>query len=137
MHRLLALVSIVAMTAAYGGADAAGKIYQWKDRHGVTHYTDRPPAEGEFRDRDIERRQPPAPPTEDPADTTVPENADPLVMQREENCRRARQNLETLRDSGQVRLDRDGDGTPEPLSDAERTHQMEVAAQQVLRYCEG
>jgi hypothetical protein len=143
MHQFHPLTLTLALAMAWAGADAcaAERIYQWTDAQGVTHYTDRPPAQGEYRDRQVDGRQPARTPMAEPEpvgdDTIVAENADMLALQRQENCNRARQNLNTLRRSPQVRLDRDGDGTPEPLSDAERTHQMEVAAQQVRRYCEG
>lgn len=141
--RLLPL--LIAVSLALPAAAAADTLYKWTDAEGITHYSDSPPPQGS----DVEAREirvDPAPPpiaaapdaaAPDAAPGTAPESepgAEP-VPTASENCTRVRANVETLERSEVVRMDLDGDGTTETLTDEQREQQLEIAQRQVEVYC--
>ena len=119
----VALLLFALTLLAPGAVLAAGKLYKWTDENGVTHYTDEPPAGQQFETRPVQADPPAAPAAE----------IAPAVES--ENCRRTRANVATLEKPGQVRMDIDGDGEAEPLSDLQRNEQLEIARRQVGVYC--
>ena len=103
----------------------AGKIYQWKDAKGVTHYSDSPPPEGKAQDRQIDNRGEPAP-TATAAGKSV-EN--PM-------CTTAKRNLQVLSGKAAVQQDTDGDGKPDKaLTEDDRGSQRNLAEAAVKAYC--
>ena len=99
----------------------AGEVYTWKDAQGVTHYSDSPPPEKNYRKSKFDDG--PAPPvatTEDP------------------RCTIAKQNLEKLKDpKGPVGLDADGDGKFDKELTAEEIAKQVGYAQNTVKYtCE-
>lgn len=98
----------------------AGKVYQWKDAQGVTHFADGPPP----GQQDAQSRS-----FKDAAPATAAQPQDPA-------CATARTNLERLRGDGPVGLDADGDGQPDSEMDAtERTRQIELAQKLLSEHC--
>ena len=60
LPHVAAVVGLILFAAALDADDA--EVYQWVDEHGVVHYTDRPPADRECSEVDL---QPPLPATSD------------------------------------------------------------------------
>ena len=103
----------------------AGKIYQWKDAKGVTHFSDSPPPGGQARDRVIDVRGEPV--AAAPAGKSV-ENP---------SCTAAKRNLEVLAEKTPVQMDSDGDGKPDKtLSEDDRSTQRGFAEAAVKAYCQ-
>ncbi|MGY0797638.1 DUF4124 domain-containing protein [Lysobacter sp. A286] len=95
----------------------AGELYQWKDASGVTHYSDAPPPDGEYKNRVISNTGSAAIASA-PADDAPAENT---------QCTTARGNLALLGAEGPVGIDSDGDGKP----DSEMTVEQRNAQQQL------
>ena len=124
-HAFTIHVAAVAVALLASGVASAGDVYQWKDAKGVTHYSDAPPPKGQYQARDVRHRD-----DEAPVATTV---AAPVT---DKNCALAKTNLDRLKTGGDIGLDANGDGKPDaPLSDAERTKQMELAEANIRTYC--
>lgn len=119
---------LAAAVAAFALPAVAGKVYQWKDANGVTHYSDEPPPRGAYRDREISSRDPASPaPAAEPRVAPAPAS---------EVCTQARLNLERLQSGEPVGLDADGDGQPDaPLSEAGRAEQIALAQRAIAARC--
>ena len=103
----------------------AGKIYQWKDAKGVSHYADSPPPDQQVKNRRIDNRG--APVAEEAAVGKSVENP---------QCTTARLNLQLLAGSSGVQQDTDGDGKPDKvLSDEDRANQRNLAEAAAKAYC--
>lgn len=119
---------LAAAVAACALPAAAGKVYQWKDANGVTHYSDEPPPRGAYSDREIS--------TSDPA--VIAPAAEPAAVPAADAdvCTQARLNLLRLQSGEPVGLDADGDGQPDaPLTDAGRAEQMALAQRAIAARC--
>lgn len=102
----------------------AGPVYKWKDAHGVTQYSETPPAGKKYETREQARSPQTAASTQTPA-APVPEQ-----------CSTARANLALLDGGGQVMQDADGDGKADtPLSPEQRTAQKGLAEAAIKAYC--
>lgn len=103
----------------------AGKVYQWKDAQGVTHYSDSPPpGQRGMKGREV-ADGPAAPAT---GDTGKPGEAP--------NCVTARANLARLKTDRPVGLDADGDGKlDKEMSDQERAQQVKQTEAMLKTYC--
>jgi hypothetical protein len=118
---------IVALLLACTAA-AAGELYQWKDAHGVTHYSDAPPPKGAFKARNVQIRDGQA--AAAPADAIKPKPSDAS------ECALARTNLERLQAGGNIGLDANGDGKPDaPMNATEQAKQTELAQRQIHVFC--
>jgi len=121
--RAMQLVPIVALLLVPAMA-LAGGIYQWKDAKGVTHYTDTPPPDSQYRQRNIYHPD---------IDVTPAANKAPA-----ENpaCTTARNNIALLNSKQNVQLDSDGDGKPDKaLSDQDRANQLALAQATLSTNC--
>jgi hypothetical protein len=119
---------LAAALAAFALPAAAGKVYQWKDANGVTHYSDEPPPRGAYRDREISSRDP----------ATIAPVAEPAAVPaaNADVCAQARLNLQRLQSGDPVGLDADGDGRPDaPLSEADRAEQVALAQRAIAARC--
>ena len=125
MHRI-ALGAILAFAAIPAFAQqTAGEVYQWTDANGVTHYSQTPPANGNYEHRLITASGAAAASASEPVAST--ENA---------NCTAARANIAALGNEGDVMQDTDGDGEPDSVLDADqRAAQLELAQAAVKAYC--
>ncbi|WP_439448081.1 DUF4124 domain-containing protein [Stenotrophomonas sp. ATs4] len=105
----------------------AGPVYKWKDAHGVTQYSETPPAGKQYETRE-QARSPQAPASATPA---APE-ATPVS----EQCSTARANLTLLEGTGTVMQDTNGDGKADTaLSPEQRTAQKGLAEAAIKAYC--
>jgi hypothetical protein len=117
------LVPILVLVLASATAQAAG-IYQWKDAKGVTHYTDTPPPDSGYRQRNIYHPD---------SDAPLGANKAPAESQ---TCTTARQNIAKLQNSQTVQMDTDGDGKPDKtLDDRGRANQLALAQAMVNASC--
>ena len=121
---VLAIAGLSALCLA--AAVHAGEVYQWKDANGVTHYSQTPPAKGQYQQRAITHRG-----------ASQPVAAAPAAAQENPQCTAARDNLRTLQ-AGTPVHEADADGKPgRKLSDAERASQTELANAAIKAYCGG
>jgi hypothetical protein len=102
----------------------AGKVYQWKDAKGVTHYSDSPPpAQPGVKNRELK--------TTGPAPTLAA--AEPAES---ENCATARKNLAQLQGNGPAGFDADGDGKlDKEMSADERGQYVQQTELMLKTYC--
>ncbi len=122
--RILPCLSAMALCLLAAQAAHAQQVYQWKDKNGVTHYSDSPPPNQTVQNRRINQYG--APIAETPAGKPV-ENP---------QCTNARKNLEILAGKGPVQQDTDGDGKPDTtLDDAGRANQRALAEAAMKAYC--
>ncbi|HVK50540.1 MAG TPA: DUF4124 domain-containing protein [Pseudoxanthomonas sp.] len=122
---LSAAVVLGSLLAAASLSAQAAPVYQWKDANGVTHYSDKPPAGEQYKDRRIDPRGEPLAQSE-PAGKSV---ASP-------QCLQARKNLEVLSSSTRV-LQAGEDGKPggQPLDEQQRANQRALAEAAQKAYC--
>lgn len=123
LHALRLLVGLAVLLLAL--PVLAGKVYQWKDAKGVTHYSDFPPAgQKDVQDRQLKDGRATA-----PADAAKPAEA--------ANCVTARTNLAQLKSEGPVGLDADGDGKlDKEMTAEERTQHVQQAELMLKTYCD-
>ena len=110
----------------------AGKVYQWKDANGVTHYTDTPPrGQKGVQDRELKD----APPAATPAPAATAAKAAPKPAD-DANCAIYRNNLAQLQSSQPVGEDADGDGRPDrEMGAEERAQQVRQTEQMLQAHC--
>ena len=125
--RLLSCLSVLALCLATASAVQAQQVYQWKDKNGVTHYSDSPPPNQAAQNRRINQYGAAAADAPQPAGKPV-ENA---------QCTTARANLQMLAATkGPIQQDTDGDGKPDDtLDDTGRENQRNLAEAAVKAYC--
>ncbi|MBD9468847.1 DUF4124 domain-containing protein [Pseudoxanthomonas sp. PXM01] len=125
--RLLPCLTVLALCLATATTVQAQQVYQWKDKNGVTHYSDSPPPNQTVQNRRINQYGAAAAETSQPAGKAV-ENA---------QCTAARGNLQILAaNKGTIQQDTDGDGKPDTtLDDAGRENQRNLAEAAVKAYC--
>lgn len=125
--RLLSCLAVLAFCLATAATVQAQQVYQWKDKNGVTHYSDSPPPNQTTQNRRINQYGAPAAETAQPAGKPV-ENP---------QCAKARANLLILgANKGPIQQDTDGDGKPDvTLDDAGRENQRNLADAAVKAYC--
>ncbi|MGH8027338.1 MAG: DUF4124 domain-containing protein [Pseudoxanthomonas sp.] len=122
---LIRAITLLLLTAACTTA-LAGKIYQWKDAQGVTHFSDSPPPNGQAQDRRIDNRGEP-----------VPQAAAAGKSVENPTCTTAKRNLEVLSGKATVQQDSDGDGKPDKtLTEDDRGAQRNLAEAAVKAYCQ-
>ena len=126
----LLLIRACALVVLAGACTTAlaGKVYQWKDAQGVTHYADSPPLNQQVKDRRIDDRG--APVAESTAVGKSVENP---------HCTTAKLNLQILAGNTGVQLqqDTDGDGKlDKTLNDDDRAKQRGLAEDGVKAYCQ-
>jgi hypothetical protein len=125
--RLLSCLSVLALCLATASTVQAQQVYQWKDKNGVTHYSDSPPPNQTTQNRRINQYGAAAAEAPQPAGKPV-ENA---------QCTIARANLQMLAATkGPIQQDTDGDGKPDTtLDDTGRENQRNLADAAVKAYC--
>ena len=124
------LVPALLLVLALPSVAVAGKLYQWKDARGVTHYSDSPPPASAYKQRYIDNRDPE--PGTQPAAASAPASKPPTLS----SCEQARANLVALQGSAPVGLDADHDGKPDStLDDAGRAEQQQKAQATIDRVC--
>ena len=131
-------VLLISLLLAAPAVLAAGKLYKWTDEHGVTHYTDEPPAGRDFEARNLPRdaNAERADTADEQAEDDQAQAPNPAAVRNAENCRVLRRNVEGLQIPGAVRMDLDGDGEPEVLNDEQKAQQLDIAQRQLAAYCD-
>lgn len=130
MQPLAALAFATALLFATAPASAQ-QIYKWKDAKGVTHYSEKPPAQGGYSTHDS---------VQDPAGTPVaagtPEaGASPAPAADDSRCDTARRNLAALQRPVELQFDSDGDGKPDrAMNQTERQQQEQLARSTLQAY---
>ncbi|MBS3959942.1 MAG: DUF4124 domain-containing protein [Xanthomonadaceae bacterium] len=128
---LLAPTALALLLAALPLA-AEEPVFTWLDAQGVRHYSQTPPPPGiryevrGVRNEPVGTAAPPAP-AEAAAAAPTPEDL--------RNCERARLSLAQLDSNQPLTMDRDGDGTAEPLGDEDRAAQRRLAEQAIRAFC--
>ncbi len=119
--------------------------YKWVDEHGVTHYTQLPPSGKSAQEVNVPKPRAPAPPTASapaasgtgPADASGKSpaaDADETARIRQENCRRAQENLSVLETNRRIRV-KDGE-TYRVIGEDERLQNIERQRQMIKDYCD-
>jgi len=112
-------------------------VFTWVDAQGVRHYAQTAPTDGvRYEVRGVRN---------DPVGTAVPATAVPATPEAtarvtvnpedQRNCERARLSLAQLDSEQPLAMDRDGDGTTEPLSAEDRAAQRRLAEQAIRAFC--
>ena len=112
-------------------AFAQDPVYTWVDAQGVRHYSQTPPDGVRYETLNVRDRAVGTEATEAPERT----DASPTAAQDRVACDRARLSLEQLDSQVPLEMDKDGDGTMEPIDDAQRTQQRRLAEQAVRAFC--
>lgn len=143
MRYLILTASAGLMLATLSLPVSAQALYRWVDSNGVVHYSDSPPADTPYETRSIRNATLPKPEDDVPPPTATAASGQPNPAQaakddpaRQRNCEQARLNLELLQSDSPVRMDLDGDGEAEPIEDAARQLQIDLARRQVASYCD-
>lgn len=124
-HLFLIRACVLLVLASACTTALAGKVYQWKDAQGVSHYADSPPPDQQVKNRRIDNRG--APVVESAAVGKSVENP---------QCTSAKLNLQILAGNTGVQQDTDGDGKPDKtLNDEDRANQRDLAQAAVKAYC--
>lgn len=114
-----------AVLAVLTTAAQAAPVYQWKDAQGVTHYSDKPPAGEQYKDRRI-----------DPRGEPVPQAAAAGKPVDSPQCAQARKNLEVLNGGGPVlQAGADGKASGQPLDATQLANQRSLADAAQKAYC--
>ncbi|MGF1546830.1 MAG: DUF4124 domain-containing protein [Thiotrichales bacterium] len=144
LHNFRPLLACLVAILLIGPLSAAP--YKWVDEHGVTHYSQIPPAgkpSSEVRIREAQVDPAAAPSAARPpgAGLSATESlggaeveTDESARVRQENCKRARENLGVLESNRRIRIKQDDDYRV--LSDAERLEKIEGIKAQIREYCE-
>lgn len=115
---------------------AEDPVFTWVDAQGVRHYAQTAPPAGVryevrgVRNDPIGTTTPAAPATAANAAASAPVNPED-----QRSCERARLSLAQLASDQPLTMDRDGDGTAEPLSDEDRAAQRRLAEQAIRAFC--
>ena len=136
MSRLLPYGLLAAALAASPIAWASGEVYRWTDENGVRHYSDSPPpgqAHDTVKVASTARSATAATEVEVPVAAGEAPAAAPTPLS---NCEVARKNVETFSTAATITMDRDGDGTAEPLDPAQREAELARNLELVRIYCE-
>ena len=129
------------LVAAAGAADAAEKVYKWKDANGITHFSDAPPPKGQQFDnvRIVGQSAPitstatEAKPAAEAAAAPAPGTPQTDEQRRAQRCTEGKQREGLL--AGQQQLVTQRDGKDVPLVGADRDAELAVARAIVQQYC--
>lgn len=122
---------------------ADDQVYRWVDAKGVPHYSDSPPPDDAMSAREITVRNAPpaaAPVSEGEGEATAAAapaatSASAIAASRLQFCERAKENLKTLQESGDVMQDLDGDGVKDLLNADQRDAERKRAQNAIAFYC--
>jgi hypothetical protein len=108
------------------------RVYSWTDSQGVVHYSQFEPEKTPAQERVLNSSDPATPTTAPPAAPAKPKTFN------QANCDVARTNLDNLSNgpADQLMTDKDGDGTPDPMSADDIAAAKDLAERQVKRFCE-
>ena len=128
MRLLAGLITLLALAAASSPLQAQDPVYTWVDANGVRHYAQTPPEGVQYETRGIRDRTVGTEANRAPAAPT--RTTEEVIA-----CDRARVALQQLSGPALVEMDKDGDGTLEPLTAEEKAQQRRLSEQAVAAYC--
>lgn len=122
-------------------ASSAQEVYKWKDKNGVSHYSQSPPASGAYTMHQAAKDPARSASAATGAATALAgaaTGATGASAAVNPQCANARKNITALEGKNSVQLDSDGDGKlDKTLSAAERANQLELAKLSLKAYnCE-
>lgn len=129
-HLGLGTLLALAFGLAVAPVLAQGLVYTWVDGNGVRHYAQTPPDGVPFEVRDVRDQF-----VSSTQPSPVAQSKEPQRPEDRMACERARLAIEQLNSNVPLLMDRDGDGTMEPLDEAQRTEQRRLAEQAVRAFC--
>ncbi|RMH35212.1 MAG: DUF4124 domain-containing protein [Gammaproteobacteria bacterium] len=145
--RLVYVLSVITGLAIAALSLAADKMYVWKDKKGVPHYTETPPPPGiPFKVIEIQSSaQNPAARRTSQRPTSAPSpeatKTDPTKQQldryreaRRHNCEVAKKNLYTLQNVARIKIT-DASGEVRLLTDEEKQQRIEESKKQIKEFC--
>ena len=101
------------------------RVYTWKDKDGVRHYSQTPPTQNHYEEREVRQQA-----TSSDAEA-INANPDESV-----SCRLAKKNFESLNQADvRLMIDRDGDGTREAMNEQEIAEARKIAQDQIQSFC--
>ena len=125
--RPLPFLALALACSVAGAALAEDPVFTWVDNSGVRHYAQSAPEGVKYEIRGIRDQQ---------VGTQGVEAAPAARNAGEQQaCERAQLALSQLQSAGPLEMDRDGDGTMEPLTPEDRATQQRLAEQAVRAYC--
>ena len=126
--RALPFLALALACSVAGAALAEDPVFTWVDSSGVRHYAQTAPEGVKYEIRGIRDQQVGTQGVEAVA------RAAPNAGE-QQACERAQLSLAQLQAAGPLEMDRDGDGTLEPLTLEDRATQQRLAEQAVRAYC--
>lgn len=138
-YRAVRLASIV-IAAMLIGAPAYAATYKWVDKNGKVHYSQTPPADGQFetiRDPHPVKEAPAAPTDKQKNSETAPAAQAPAADQesRQEACSKAKDRLAALENNARRLVVKQSDGTMHQLSEEERQSYIKDTTAQIAAVC--
>lgn len=136
--RALSILAIALAVAVPLSSTSAQEMYSWKDRKGVTQYSDTPPTAGKYDTHPMAKDRAPTADTGKPASTaatgTSAQGTDGKSAQEDARCASTRQNLALLESKNSIQM-AGSDGKPGKLLDAEeRSKHLELAQASMKAY---
>ena len=143
----LSATVVAVLFLASGSAQAESTYYRWQDSQGNPVHSDRPPpigtpyeviSSGSYMVRKVDADEGAVPATTEP---TVSNNFEPVaakktpVKKNAEQCKRARENLETLDTKVRIQI-RNDQGELRPLSEEEKDIQRKQAIDTIAVHCD-
>lgn len=133
----LASILIAAMLIA---APAYAATYKWVDKNGKVHYSQTPPADGQFetiRDPHPVKETPAAPADKQKNSETAPAAQVPAADQEspQEACSKAKERLAALENNAGRLVVKQSDGTMHQLSEEERQSYIKDTTAQIAAVC--
>lgn len=147
------LIVFTCLLIAFSATTQAGKVYKWQDDDGSWHYSEKPPMEKEAEVLKMKVSEPTEQSKEETATTNdtktkagAPAAEQPLTKspeilaaekkQREENCARARKNLDSLTHRPRIRYMDKEKGEERYLTQEEHDEWSKKSKEEVKQYCQ-
>jgi len=133
-------IAVIASTLLCFATAADAEVYKWTDEDGVTHYTEQPPpdrGEASVLDPQVDAPSSQGPEQQGTEHTAEPDEAageGEDTQSVEAFCKELRQNIETLKGDGPVKV-RTGDDTLKTLDGEARQARLERAQSQLESQC--
>lgn len=130
------LMAALALALASGPA-IAQQVYKWVDEDGTVHFTDSPPSDSVGAEKVVLRGNVQSTIVDMEQRVMTSDEVDMLYTPEQRNtaCEQARANRTTLTNMAVVTMDKDGDGTPDELTDEEKAAQLSRAEDQIALLC--
>lgn len=140
-YRAARLTSILIAAMLMMAAPAYAATYKWVDKNGKVHYSQTPPADGQFetiRDPHPVKEAPAAPADQQKNSETAPAAQQAPAADQEspqEACSKAKDRLAALENNARRLLVKQSDGTMHQLSEEERQSYIKDTTAQIAAVC--